>query len=265
MVLESLFSARTLEKSPLDMLVLSVIVTLVCVYVSYMIFPEYAGIIMPLLVTVALAPVMFRVFFIEEECEREEAEHRINKGFLDRHYETILMFLLIFLGVFMSVFIVCLATPSSFVETVFSQQISSINAINPSTGAITAQVGLLQVIAMNNMKVLFFSFLLAFLIGTGVIFILSWNAAILAVYLASFIRQGLHNEFVMRSISIVPHAPVEIGAYILAGVAGGMLSIGIIREKIGSREFKLVFKDSMILLSIAVGAILAAALLEVFI
>lgn len=265
MVLESLFSANTLEKRPLDMLILSIIVTLVCIYVSYMIFPQYAGIIMPLLVTVALAPVMFKVFFIEEECEREEAEHKIHKGFWDRHDETIIMFMLIFLGVFLSVFLVCLLAPESFVETVFSQEISSINAINPSTGAVTLSSGLLEIIALNNMKVLFFSFLLAFLIGTGVIFILSWNAAILAIYLASFIRQGLHNEFIMRSISIAPHAPVEIAAYILAGVAGGMISIGIVREKIGSKEFRLVFKDAMILLGLAVAAIIAGALLEVFI
>ncbi|MDD5417255.1 MAG: hypothetical protein PHU12_04775, partial [Candidatus Aenigmarchaeota archaeon] len=119
MVLESIFGAETLEKKPYDMLILSMIVTLVCVYVSYMIFPEYAGIIMPLLITVAMTPVIFRVFKIEEEGEREEAEHLSHKTFWDRHDDTIIMFTMFFIGVFIAVFFITLVKSDQIIEQAF--------------------------------------------------------------------------------------------------------------------------------------------------
>ncbi|MBU3896539.1 MAG: stage II sporulation protein M [Nanoarchaeota archaeon] len=268
MVLESIFSAKTLERKPVDMLFLSMIVTLVCIYVSYMIFPEYAGIIMPLLVTVTISPVMFKIFRIEEQTEREQAEHKINKSFWDRHDETIIIFTMFFVGSFLAVFFVAILAPGVFIEQSFSQQIGAINAINPPTASFTGAVispSILEIIVWNNMKVMFFSFLLSFLIGTGALFILSWNASILAIYLASFIRQGLYNDFFLKSVGIAPHAPVEIFAYFFAGIAGGILSVGIIREKLNSREFLLVFKDSLIMLALAFGAVIFGGLLEVFI
>ena len=62
---------------------------------------------------------------------------------------------------------------------------------------------------------------------------------------------------------MIPHAPVEIGAYFLAGIAGGIISVGLIREKLFSKEFFLVFKDSLILLLWAVVAIIVGAFIEV--
>ncbi len=267
MVLESIFTAKMLENKPLDMLALSIVVTLVCIYVSYVIFPEYAGIITPLLITVAMTPVIFKVFKIEEGIERRQARKKIAKTFWDRHDETVILFTMFFIGNFMAIFFVSLIAPETFVSAAFSQQIEAINAINPPSGMLfgmfTGQ-DLIEVIMFNNLKVMFFAFLLSFLIGTGALFILSWNASILAVYLASFVREGLYHEFFLRSAGIAPHAPVEILAYFLAGIAGGILSVGIIREKINSPAFKLVFKDSLLLLGIAALSVIAGAFLEVF-
>lgn len=277
MVLESLFSAKKIEKNPWDMLILSVIVTLVCIYISHVIFPEYAGIITPLLVTVAMTPVIFMVFKIEEGMERQQARHTSQRSFWDRHDETITIFTMFFIGNFLAIFFVSLIAPESFLTSMFSQQIDAINAINP----VTAQLihtsgsfvgsgsflgsGLLQIILFNNLKVMFFAFLLSFLIGTGALFILSWNASVLAIYLAMFVREGVYHEFLLRSLGIAPHAPVEILSYFLAGIAGGILSVGVIREKINSPSFKLVFRDSLLMLLLAVIAVFLGAFLEVFI
>ena len=58
---------------------------------------------------------------------------------------------------------------------------------------------------------------------------------------------------------------VEIAAYFLAGIAGGILSTGIIREKLFSQEFLLVFRDSLILLGLAVLAVILGGFIEVFV
>ncbi|MEM5804281.1 MAG: stage II sporulation protein M [Candidatus Aenigmatarchaeota archaeon] len=263
MVLESLFPAKKVENKPVDMLILSFIVSIACVFIAYLVFPAYAGIIAPLLVAVAVAPLIYRLFGIEEEIEREEAEGLIKETFFERHEETIRIFSMFFIGCMAAVLVIASFMPESFVNAAFSQQVSEINSIRSlGTGSALNQ-GLLDVIITNNLKVMAFSFFLSFIIGTGAMFILAWNASILGVYLANFIRKGLYAHFLLQTTGIMPHAIIEIGAYFLAGIGGGMLSAGIIREKLMSKEFCLVLRDSVFLVGLAVLAVVLGAYVEV--
>jgi len=264
MVLESIFTAKTLEKKPFDMLILSIIITLVCVFVSVKILPEHAGILSASLITIGLTPVFFKIFRIDEEGERRSARKLSKQNFWERHDETIILFSLFFIGNFLAVFLIVLIAPQTFIATAFGNQISAIGAINPATGSFLGS-DLLSIIFANNMRVMFFAFILSFLIGAAGLFILSWNASILAIYLGSFIKEGLHQDFFLRALGIAPHAPVEIFAYFLAVIAGGILSVGVIREKYGSKSFNLVFRDAMIMLFVAVLALVIGAFLEVYI
>ena len=264
MVLEDILPVRILENKPIYMFFLSIVITAISVFIAHFIFPEYAGIVMPLLVTVAMSPLVYNIFTIEEETERKEAEHKINLNFMGRHGETMLLFGLFFAGSFVTFFILAILLPDSFTSSIFLPQMEAISAISDISGAAVLS-GPLNLIIMNNLKVMFFAFLLSFLMGAGAIYILSWNASILAVYLASFINRGLLSEFFNRSLGIIPHAPVEIIAYFLAGMAGGILSAGLLREHLESKEFALVFKDSLKLLALSVLAVLVGAFLEVVI
>jgi len=263
MVLESLFPARKIVNKPVDMLILSIIVTLASVFVANTIFPVYSGIIAPLLVTVAMTPVFFRAFSIEEEVERKQARHKLKQSFFDRHDETIWLFSYFFLGNFIMVLLLGIIMPQSFVETAFAQQITEITAIRGIGGAFLFS-GILGIILTNNLKVMIFSFALSFLYGTGALFILSWNASILGIFFANFVRLGLYDQLILTTAGILPHAPIEIFAYFMAGIAGGILSVGLIREKISSKEFKLIFIDSLKLLLIGIMAVIVGALIEVF-
>jgi len=62
--------------------------------------------------------------------------------------------------------------------------------------------------------------------------------------------------------SILLHGVPEIGGYFFAGVAGGILSVGILREKFMSKEFKEVAKDSIVWLVLGEALILVGAVLE---
>ncbi len=267
MVLESLFPAKKIISKPIDMFVMSFIVSVVSVFSAYFIFASEAGIIAPLLITATMTPVVYRIFSIEEELVREEAEQKVKLGFFDRHGETIWLFSLFFLGVLISFFLISVFMPADFVSSTFSQQVSEINRIRGLSAQVSGSAisdQFFNVITVNNLKVMGFSFLLSFLFATGALFILSWNASILAVYLASYIRQGEFVAFFSSTLGIIPHAPVEMLAYFLAGIAGGVLSAGMIREKFGSKEFNLVFIDSLILLFLGVASIFAGAYLEVY-
>ncbi len=263
MVLESLFPARLVERRPEDMLILSLIISLVCIFVSNMVFPQYAGVILPLFITITMTPLIYNIFSIEEGLERKKAAKKIRLNFIQRHGEVVLLFTLFFIGNFLAIFFVSIISPESFVASTFSPQISAIETIAPSSNIVLVPPNL-EIIMWNNLRVMLFSFLLSFLIGTGAIFILSWNASILAIYLGSLVRRGLYDQFLLRTVGIIPHAPIEIAAYFLAGIAGGVLSVGVIRERLKSKAFLLVLKDSLIMLALAVLAVVMGAFIEVY-
>jgi len=267
MVLESIIPVKKVIRKHIDMFIFSMIVSLVSIYLADMIFPGTStGKIITLFVTVGITPMIYGIFKEEEEIEREEAENRIKESFFQRHGETILIFSLLFLGVFLSIFMVSTFSEEKYVRYIFQDQLSEIERVtsisNPSGAFITSEI--LEIIIENNLRVMGLSFLLSFLLGSGAIIILAWNASILALYLSSFLRKGLIEEFLIRSISLIPHAPIEIAAYFLAGMAGGVLSVGIIREKLFSKEFFLVLRDSFILMGLALLAVLIGAVAEVF-
>ncbi|MFH1474175.1 MAG: stage II sporulation protein M [Candidatus Aenigmatarchaeota archaeon] len=263
MVLESLFPVKKVIKNPAEMFIFSMIITFASIYLADLIFPGTStGKIVTLFITVAMTPMIYGIFKEEEEVEREEAEHKIHKTFWDRHDEAIWSFTLFFLGVCVAIFLIAVLSPEEYVTRIFSDQLSEIERVTSISGSFTVS-DILNIIIMNNLRVMALSFVLSFLIGSGAVIILAWNASILALYLASFLRQGLVEEFVVRTVGLIPHAPIEILAYFLAGIAGGMISVGLIREKLFSKEFSLVFRDSIILMGLAVLAVLLGAFIEV--
>jgi len=263
MVLESLFPEKSIENKPVEMLVVSAIVTAAAVFASFFVFPKYAGIITPLLVAVGMAPLIYRIFEVDEEEIDECAEKKNKAGFFLRHKETLLLFSLLFLGSFVSIFLISVLAPQSFVDVVFEPQISDIQAVQSLGSGSLVHPGVLGAILLNNIKVMMFSFLLSFIFGTGAVFILSWNASILAIYLADFARSGLYNQLLFTAGGMLPHAVAELVAYFLAGIAGGILSIGLAREKWGSPEIKLLLKDSVMLMLLSIAAVSLGAVIEV--
>lgn len=263
MVLESIFPVKKVIRNPVEMFIFSMIITFASIYLADLIFPGAStGKIITLFITVAMTPMIYGIFKEEEEVERKEAEHRIHKKFLDRHDEAIWSFSFFFLGVFAAIFVISILSPEKYVTSIFNDQLREIERVTSISGSFTIS-NILNIIIMNNLRVMALSFILSFLIGSGAIIILAWNASILALYLTSFIRKGLITEFVVRTVGLIPHAPIEILAYFLAGIAGGIVSVGLIRERIFSKEFFLVFRDSLILLALAVIAVFLGAFIEV--
>lgn len=264
MVLESLFPAKKIENKPIDMILLSSVIAFVSVFVAWWIYPSAAGIIAPLLVTVAMTPVVYRILADEEEEDCLVAEKKIKENFWQRHNDVILLFGLFFIGNFISIFAIAIFAPQDFVEAAFAQQLADILAITAMSGAAISGAALVTPIVENNLRIMLFAFALSFLFATGALFILSWNASILALFLAGLLRQGLYAEFALRTAGILPHALIEMAAYFLAGIAGGMLSAGVIREKPMSPEFKLVVRDSLFMLGLSILCVAVGGLVEVY-
>jgi len=102
------------------------------------------------------------------------------------------------------------------------------------------------------------------------LFLITLNASIFASALSNIVRSNLPNlgflsvySFTLCNLGVMFfHMIPEVSGYLLAAIAGGVLSHAFIREKIGSKNFKIVLMDSFILLFTAVAFLLVAAFIE---
>ena len=127
-------------------------------------------------------------------------------------------------------------------------------------------------ILLNNIKVLAFVLLFSFIYGAGAIFILTWNASVISVAIGNTIRNIISSSptsyFAAFSIGLgryLTHGIPEIGAYFIGGLAGGMISIAIIKHEFIDRKFRKLIIDSSYLVLLALCLLIFAALLETFI
>lgn len=109
-------------------------------------------------------------------------------------------------------------------------------------------------IAFNNLTVSLLTFTLSILMFSGFLFVLSWNASILAYYLAY-----VASDKVLVLVAILPHLVLEISGFILAGLAGNVLMYGLEYKK-GKYLF---FYYSFVLLLLAFLLVILGAFLEV--
>lgn len=169
---------------------------------------------------------------------------------------------------------------------IFSIQIDTINNINDHiTGnaikdSSPSNIDRFSNIFFNNMKVLTFCILFSFLYGAGAIFILAWNASVIGTGIGNYIRTniaqmaqlvgmekvaGYMNVISVGLLKYVIHGIPEILAYFLAALAGGIISIGVIRHDFKGRKFEHVLLDATDLVLLSIAVLFIAAILEVWI
>ncbi len=267
MVFESIMSSKEAERHPWEMLVYGIIITSISLWIAYYIFPAAASILFLFLITLGASPLIYKVLQKEEKVD--EAIDELNMGIYRQHKKTILLYTYLFLGVLIASAFWFSILPSSYLDVLFAEQISTIDAL----GAFNSNLGFFGIL-INNVKVATISFILSFFYGTGAIFILAWNASVIAAFIGETARHvatkiihplanfyGYLYALPTGLLSIALHGIPEISAYFIAGIAGGILSAGIIR---GKKDI-LILKDSLFLYSICILLLSVAALLEVFV
>ncbi len=257
MVLEQLISLRTAVKKPASMVIVGGIVSVVCLAVSFLIFRKSVGLFTTLLITIAMTPFMVNLLKYEEAATEEEIERRKDLGLLQRHEDVLKVYVYFFGGMILALTIVFLMLPESVVQQIFEDQINEINIIRGKFLFFDT----FQTIVLNNISVLFISFLFSFLFGAGAVFILAWNASVLSTAIGLVAKSlGGVTGLPFAVLVFFPHGSLEILAYFIGAVAGGLVSAAITRRR--STHFWRVVKDSLILLLISVIILIVAAGIE---
>jgi uncharacterized membrane protein SpoIIM required for sporulation len=280
MVLESLITPFRAEQKPSLLFLIGLAFCSVAIFLSLWIFKSQASMIMVFLTTMAGLPLVFSLVQTEEEKDLTGMEE---SWLMKEHAKALKAFIYLFLGATVAFAFWYVALSSSTTSVLFETQTDTINAIN---GRMTAYVPLdvsmqfFMKIFLNNIKVLIFCILFSFLYGAGALFILMWNASVIGAAIGNFIRVemfaaadliGFHQvASYMQIISLgllrySLHGIPEIMAYFVGGLAGGIISIAMIRHDFGTKKFEQVVMDSADLVILSVAITFVAAILEVFI
>jgi uncharacterized membrane protein SpoIIM required for sporulation len=278
MVLERMLNPFSLKKRPWEMFLAGFVYSLVGVGLSYIVFREVSALLMVFLIVLATLPTLYVTIKNEQELEfKYEKESRL----LKEHTKVLVFLIFLFLGVTVSLTIVYVFAPDSFTDTAFGLQKDAITNVNnvvhaQITGAISKGT-LLGRIFLNNTKVLFFCLVFSFIYGTGAIFILTWNASVIATAMGGLFKSEIAKTAALVGSNSVAsyfgtaafsffkymtHGVIEIAAYFVAGLAGGIISIALIKHRL--KENKVII-DSLDLILISIGLLFAAAIVEVYV
>ena len=267
MVLEAMILPKAVIHRPLKILILAFLYTFVSIMLAHSLFPAQSSILAVAFVTIIFIP-FFQKLFVKDELSEILSLRSLKGNVFSRHKTTIEAFSLFFLGTTLAISFAFFFMPEY--AGVFELQTSTLKSF--ATGRVT-DLGTMAMLIANNTQVMLLMFILSTILGAGAVLILAWNASVIGVYLGmvarTFTAAGIESTYAFfygvpaGIFSIILHGIPEILAYFIAGLAGGVLSVGIAKEKIGSLKFKRVFTDSIKLLAIAQVLVFFAAWLEV--
>ena len=257
MVLEKIVTIREAVKHPLWMFVIGAIVSLISLSLAAFIFPESVGLFTTILITFTMTPFMVNLLTHEEIMTEVEVKQKLKQGFFDRHRNILFVYTAFFGGMIIALSLAFLLLPEQIVTKIFSEQINEIKLIR---GDFLFSSTFLKII-LNNIGVLFIAILFSFIFGSGAVFILSWNASVLAAAIGITAKAfGGIQGIPVALITYMPHGIFEITAYFLAGIAGGVLSAAVTRKK--GEYLNEVVKDSLRVVFIAVVFLSVGAMIE---
>jgi len=270
-MLESLIKLSEIEERPWIMALWAMLVSsvgvLFSVQLSYVVTVSGTALnltgIFSVLFTI-IPSVYFITLYIKrhESMDEKDIERHYKKAFWIRHDRDILVFMFFFAGLtFSYAFWSFMLPPDTF--HIQTMKVQDIRAMAGNFMGATASGGIIEALAsgnvygdfvrvfLNNMQVMGFAFIFSILFGAG--------ASILGVYIGRLSESLLHIPGV--SLSFLPHGIPEIGGYLIAGLAGGLISAAIIR---GHKKDVLtgVILDALKLLALAALFVFLGALIE---
>lgn len=281
MVVEDILSTRNVKKHAITMTLFAFLLGSIALWSSYIIFPAYISILVISFITIGCVPIIHKIF-IDAEHIQEKITNRVVI-----HRELVKIFAFFFIGLvlcFVFWYLVMPAQPTNVCilpenclnnlsrDLFFSEQIKTLQGIgalkNQLTGNAIGVIGAcgkdpycwFQVIFFNNLEIMLMAVIFSFLYGAGAIFLIAWNASIIGVLIAQNILATNHLGF----LGLLPHGIPELVSYFAAAIAGGLLSVAVIKRRITKHTFKQVTEESLIFIFIAIISLVVGGVIEAY-
>lgn len=289
MVLEALTTVKGLEKHPVIMLVMSIVLASAGIWLSYYTFPASSSILAIAFVSIGFMPIFHRLFVV---IESEEAKHHgWFFSFLGRHFDVIKIYAWFFLGLIIAYCFWYVVLPD-VTPAVCMQDSGALECLLPEKSMVFAEqektwkvisgwssttakailgpgvcsagnfFGCAEFIFTNNALVLGLAILFSFVYGAGAIFLLAWNASVIGIFIGKEILEKSLMHGLLRAVGYLPHGLPEIIGYFIGAIAGAIISVAISKRQYGKKEFEIIAKDALFLIALSYGVLLLAALIE---
>ena len=278
-MLEDIIHPKRTQKGPWKMFFIGLIYASLSLVLVHWFFSNDPDLSKASGMMVVLFSIMFSLpymYFIIKKEEKEDETVDGFKGVWNAHKDALYAFMWLFLG-----FVIAF----SFWHIVFQDgnllnfQLQTYCRINNPidvnacveqytmgsdklSGAVLKETRLLSIIE-NNIYVMVFTLIFSLIFGAGAIFILIWNASVIAAAIGVFTKYSLA-EIPLGIVRYMIHGLPEIGAYFVAALAGGIFGVGILRHGIKDERFYKVLQHSIMLLFIAIMLILIGGIIEVY-
>ena len=279
-MLESLINPRRAEKGPWKMFFIGLLYASLSILLVKLFFSgdpvlvKYSGLIVVTFCTMFSLPFMFYIIKMEEK--RDEYAQGI-KRLWNVHKDAMFALIWLFLGFVVAFSFWFLVLQDS---TLLNAQIETYCAINApgqvegcvaqyTTGGFLSPTGSATGMARftgileNNIYVMIFTIMLSLIFGAGAIFILAWNATVIASAVGVFTQFQI-SEIPRGILRYMIHGLPEITTYFLAALAGGIIGTGLIRNGIKDERFLHVIENALILLFVGIVILIVAGLMEVY-
>lgn len=267
MVLERLFPDDWLEQKARYAFVLGAGYSLLGIVLSKILFPADPALVAVAFTALLLLPSLSKLFAKEEKRERKEKKFSLKELWKDNQ-EFIRVYLFLALGIFLVYSLAAIVLPSFQVNQLFREQLE----MRGASGGAIFDTGLFLDILINNWWVLLAIFFLSLITGDGAIFLITWNASLWGTIFgvtardaAIYANTNPFIYFLMVMVIVLPHAFLEILAYILAAISGGVISKDVLLEKFESKRFKEVFVYNAMLFVIAIIVLIMGAWVETYV
>jgi len=283
---ESLINIKKAERKPWELFFIGLLYASLSIlivdllFLKDTVFKNYSSILIITFTVIFCIPFFYYLIKLEEE---KDVKMKKGTSLLKEHSKALSALTFLFLGLLCAFVIFYIFLPQEVTAQNFAAQMNAYcninypndveNCINnaglvqPGSASISLKGNELEkifVIFTNNFFVLVFVLIFSLMFGAGSIFILAWNASVIAVAIGIFTRGNLlylSSGFLRYLIHGIP----EIAAYFIAALAGGILSVAVIRHNFKDKEFWKVVKDSINMFLISIIVLVAAALIEVLI
>ena len=269
------------ERKPWELFFVGLFYASICLLLVSFVFSkdtilkEGSGLLVVLFTVVCCLPFMYYIIKLEEG---KDVKINDSGKLIKEHTKALKALMWLFCGLVVAFSFWYIVLPDVAAQN-FNFQIKTFCAINfpsdgqyaacleqhgvPITGAVTSRIDYVMGVFSNNVYVLIFTLLFSLAFGAGAIFILVWNASVIAAAVGIFAKQELIN-LPMGLLRYSIHGIPEIGAYFLGALAGGIVSVAVIRKDLHGEGTWKILQDSLVLVIIAVVVLFVAALMEAY-
>ncbi len=264
MVFERLYSAQFLHDHPWYGFLLGIGYTILGLFIALMIFPSDPALIAIGITSLFLIPSLSELTDSAEITQKRTPKFR---NFLRETMPHVKVYIAIFFGIFFTFAFFALVLPKLASGYLFKIQFEVV------TGHAAAfNWALWWDLFTWNMQVLGMCFLLSLIAGNGAIIFIAWNASVWGTIFANLAKTAALAStanpfilFLLVIISVFPHTFMEGLSYMLSTISGTTLSDGIVKEKLFSKNMKMILKYNFILLLIAIGVLAIGMLIETYV